>query len=99
MCIKTNYKYFIKISANITLQLILVLTCLMPISLLAADDKSSPEINSQTSAPEDKKAHTTNPENKQEARQQPTKTSKNAPRFKPSEEISEDYSVPFPVDI
>jgi len=108
MCLKTNYKYFIKISASTIIQVILVLIYVAPISSLAADDKSSTEINAPastptsstpTSAPAEEKTHITNPENKQTPPQQPTKKSKNSSRFKPSEEISKDYSVPFPVDI
>jgi hypothetical protein len=103
MRIKINYKVFIKISASTVIQVILMLTCVAPISSLAADDKSPTEINAPistpTSAPAEEKAQTINPENKQAPPQQPTQKSKNASRFKPSETISEDYSVPFPVDI
>ena len=86
-----NNKYFIK--------LILILACVAPVISLAEEDKSPAEIDSNASVQTEEQPQTINPEKKPAPRQESTKKSKSATRFKPSEEISEDYSVPFPVDI
>jgi len=95
-----NNKYFIKSSLAAIIKLVLVFTCLVSVNSLAAEENKTPEETSQnTRVQTEEQPQTTKPENKPAPQQQSTKKIKRASRFKPSEEISEDYSVPFPVDI
>lgn len=66
---------------------------------LAAQDKDASNINSTTGVTAEKRDPKKTSNEKKQTPQQPAKAVKSAPRFKPSEEIKEDYSVPFPVDI
>jgi len=90
----TFFKYHL--SESIKLLLFIALTLFIN-TLAAGEEKSQAEANSS----EDSK--TLSPEKKPEPKQQPSKTqsskTKKVSGFKPSEKISEDYSVPFPVDI
>ena len=83
-------------------QLVFVILCLAPVQALSAQDKASADINATASAPAEQNAQKKTRETKQQAPQAPqapAKAANSTPRFKPSEEILEDYSVPFPVDI
>jgi len=66
---------------------------------LVAQDKDASDINSTARVAAEKSDPKKASNEKKQTPQQPPKAVKNAPRFKPSEEIKEDYSVPFPVDI
>lgn len=88
-----------KLNNNYYIKLLLLLSCVMSISSLATEDKSPTEINSNTSTAAEDKTPAAKPVNKPAPQQQSTNKSQSPSRFKPSEEISEDYSVPFPVDI
>jgi len=99
-CAKIKYHYFIKNSSAAIIKLSLVLIGMASIHSLAADkDKTPEEISSNTSAKVEENAQESQPTNDSTPIQQSTKKAPRASRFKPSEEISEDYSVPFPVDI
>ena len=97
---KIKSHYFIKNSPAAIIKLALVLNCVASTHSLAADeDKIPEEISSNTSAKIEENTQEKQPTNKAAPKQQSTKKAQRASRFKPSEEISEDYSVPFPVDI
>ena len=97
---KIKSHYFIKNSLAVLIKLALVLSCVASIHSLAADeDKKPSEISSNTSAQTEDSPQEIQPKNNAAPKQQSTKKAQRASRFKPSEEISEDYSVPFPVDI
>jgi len=89
-----SFKYY----ASAIIKLLLFIALTLPISTLAADEDKP---RTQASSSED--SNTSSPEKKPEPKKAPSKTqsskTKKSSRFKPSEEISEDYSVPFPVDI
>ena len=84
---------FFKHDSSTIIKLFLLLALTLPISTLAADEEKP---QSETNSSEDSKV--LSPEKKTEPKKQSSKTKK-VSGFKPSEEISEDYSVPFPVDI
>ncbi len=99
-CAKIKSHYFIKKSSAAIIKLALVLSCVASIHSLAADeDKTPEEISSNTSVQTEGSPQESQPKNNAAPKQQSTKKTQRASRFKPSEEISEDYSVPFPVDI
>ncbi|RLA42061.1 MAG: hypothetical protein DRQ64_00600 [Gammaproteobacteria bacterium] len=99
-CTKIKSHYFIKNSPAAIIKLALVFTCVASIHSLAADeDKTPEEISSNTSAKVEENTQESQPTNNASLKQQSIKKAQRASRFKPSEEISEDYSVPFPVDI
>ena len=85
------------------LKLFLLITLTLPISAIAADKPQTATNGSEALNPEK------NPDYQEQSSQTPRSkigASKTAPSktkktsgFKPSEVISEDYSVPFPVDI
>ena len=99
---KTSNAFFKHyLSAIIKLFLFIALT--LPISTLAADEeKLQTETNSRKDG-SNEESKASSPEKKSEPKKQSSKTqsskAKKVSGFKPSEEISEDYSVPFPVDI
>ena len=97
---KINAHYFIKKSLAAIIKSALAFTCVASIHSLAADEDKTPEaISSNTSVQAEENTQTSQPKNKPAPQQPPTKKGPRTSRFKPSEEISEDYSVPFPVDI
>ena len=102
MRIKTSNAFF-KHDSSAIIKLCLSIAMALFINTLAADEeKSQTETNSsENSSSKDNKISSTGKKpapKKQTAKTQPSKTRK-VSGFKPSEEISEDYSVPFPVDI
>jgi hypothetical protein len=100
MRIKRNKHSFMNSSSPRLWQLVFVILCLAPVQVLSAQDKASSDINATASAPAEKNASNKTHEKKQQAPPQPpAKAANSTSRFKPSEEILEDYSVPFPVDI
>ena len=79
---------------------LMVLLCMLPSSVFSADDAPAPtEKTSNTHTKTAQPPVSKPPKNTEKQPQSATKKAKRASRFKPSEEISEDYSVPFPVDI
>jgi len=94
---------FFKCHSSAIIKLLLLIALTLFINTLAAgEEKPQTETNSsKDGSSEDSKA--SSPEKKPEPKKQASKTQSSKTRkvsgFKPSEEISEDYSVPFPVDI
>ncbi|MEZ0122724.1 MAG: hypothetical protein AB9Q22_13320 [Candidatus Reddybacter sp.] len=100
MRIKINNKYCIKSMLLRIINLALIIVCALPINtLFAEENKTETEQKSKTSQSSELDNQVSNPEQKQPSPQQTTKKPKRTSRFKPSETISEDYSVPFPIDI
>jgi len=99
---KTSNAFF-KHYSSVIIKLFLLIALTLFINTLAANEEKPPtETNSsEDSSSEDNKA--SSPEKKPDPKKQSAKTpsskTRKASGFKPSEEISEDYSVPFPVDI
>ncbi|MEZ0152359.1 MAG: hypothetical protein AB9Q18_08710 [Candidatus Reddybacter sp.] len=82
------------------INLALIIVCALPINTLFAEEhKTETKQKSKTSQSSELDDQVSNPEQKQPPPQQTTKKPKSTSRFKPSETISEDYSVPFPIDI
>jgi|GEM_PF-428915 len=97
---KINAQYFIKRSLAAITKSALVLTCIASTPLLAVDEeKATEEISSNTSVQTEDSPQEKQSTSNSIPKEQSTKKAPPASRFKPSEEISEDYSVPFPVDI
>ncbi len=94
---KTSNAFFKYHSAAI-IKLFLLIALMLFINTLAINTLAADEEKSQTETNSNEDSKVLNPEKKPEPKKQSSKTKK-VSGFKPSEEISEDYSVPFPVDI
>lgn len=100
MRLKINNKHRIRNMLLRILNLAFIIVCTLPTNTLFAEDsKTEAELKSKKSQSSQLDNQTSNPEQKKTPPQKTTKKPKSTSHFKPSETISEDYSVPFPIDI
>ena len=94
---------FFKYHLSESIKLLLLIALPLFINTLAINTLAASEEEPQAEANSSEDSKVLSPEKKPESKQQPSKTQSSKPRkvsgYKPSEKISEDYSVPFPVDI
>ena len=94
---KTSNAFF-KYHSSAIIKLFLLIALALFINTLAINTLAADEEKLQTETNSSEDSKVLSPEKKTEPKKQSSKTKK-VSGFKPSEEISEDYSVPFPVDI
>ncbi|MBL4780893.1 MAG: hypothetical protein JKX92_01520 [Porticoccaceae bacterium] len=79
---------------------VVTVVCVLAIhSVLAQESKPTADIEIKASQAEDSNSEVKKTNKNSVASQEPSTKVKIPSRFKPREEISEDFSVPFPVDI
>ena len=100
MRLKINNKHCIRNRLLRIPNLVFIIVCTLATNTLFAEDsKTETELKSKKSHSSQLDNQVSNPAQKKTSSQQTTKKPKNTSQFKPSETISEDYSVPFPIDI
>ncbi|OUS04925.1 hypothetical protein A9Q90_06970 [Gammaproteobacteria bacterium 54_18_T64] len=79
---------------------VVTVACVLAInSVLAQESRPTADIELKTSQAEDSDSEVKKTNKNSATNQKPSTKVKAPSRFKPREEISEDFSVPFPVDI